>query len=172
VGTRRFWCVTLALVNISRLKTLIFSACLQVKLVDAVCISATDHIQQLRSISHSQAASQSERVRKLLLRLHDCASTVGFLSLASAAASYHDAVLSGGPVDLCATGESLAVKLRQAEAEWEAARPATMKTSGSSHGEVQGEANVADPAAGTGPEGSASAAHCATVVRRYLAERP
>jgi hypothetical protein len=137
--------------------------------VDVVCTSAAEYVQEIRSICRSQAESQSERVRKLLLKLHDCASTVGFLPLASAAAAYHDSFISGVPVDLCAMGESLAVKLRQAEAEWESARPAA-QTSGSSC--VQGEATVADAAAGSGSGGSASAAYRATVVRRFLAERP
>ena len=149
---------------------LFFSACLQAELVDVVCTSAAEYVQEIRSICRSQAESQSERVRKLLLKLHDCASTVGFLPLASAAASYHDSFISGGPVDLCAMGESLAVKLRQAEAEWESAKR-TAQTSGSSR-VAQGRTNAADAAAGTGSGGSASAAYRATVVRRFLAERP
>lgn len=70
-----------------------------------------------------QPEENVDSFRSLLLRIHDCASTVGFLSLASATAAHHDDIVKGVPTYRSDIIESLGAELLRAEAEWEAKRP-------------------------------------------------
>jgi DNA-directed RNA polymerase specialized sigma24 family protein len=148
---------------------------LQVELVAAVCASARDIVRNIQSSCRSVSTSD-DTVCKLLQRLHDCASTAGFLSLASAAAAYLDSIVSGRAIDRSEMGDRLSSELARAEAEWDTAR---------SHLSVEETStvtrNVSGPrrqAAESIAQEAASAVGCfspdlrAAVVRRYLEERP
>lgn len=59
---------------------------------------------------------------KLLLKIHNGASTVGFLSLAVTTAAHHESIRKGNSIDFPTIIGSLAAELRQAEADWDFVR--------------------------------------------------
>ena len=89
-------------------------------MIETACTLAKDYLNKLREFIEFDVSDSREFILKLILKLHDCASSIGFLSLASAAAAHHDKFLSGIQTDLYPVIESLEAELRCAEAEWEA----------------------------------------------------
>ena len=94
--------------------------CLQVELVDSVCSSARDNLCKMQGISSAQVGNDT--LLKLLLKLNNCACIVGFLSLASATAAYHDAIIQGDQTDPVVIKRCLEAELRRAQTEWERVR--------------------------------------------------
>ena len=141
---------------------------MQIELVDAVCASARNYLQEIVTISNSEAGHE-DRLQKLLLKLHNCASTVGFLSLASTTTAYHDSFVIGTRVDCSVISESLASELQRAEAEWEATRlksyASTTSPAASQEAKVFGKQVLETM------QGPSSTTLRAAVVRNYLAWR-
>ena len=133
--------------------------------MDTACKSARNHLRKIQAVNLSEAGSHDILLR-LLLKLHDCASTVGFLSLASATAAYHDSIVNGAEPDKSAICRSLEAELRRAEAEWEASRPSDGSCSTAPLHEARGQ----EGGASHGSETTAPALRAA-VVRHYLARR-
>jgi hypothetical protein len=88
--------------------------------MDAVCTAATEDIQKIKFACRCENHS----INRVLLRLHEHASAVGFFSLASAAARLqHDSVESKSisPLDLSAMSDLLAAELQLAVDAWNVA---------------------------------------------------
>ena len=83
----------------------------------AACDSLRELVQKMRTVSSTELFS--DNTLDLLRRLHNCASAVGFLSLATSAASYHDSIAQGTHFNLSTIAEALSDKLHKAEAEWD-----------------------------------------------------
>jgi len=144
-----------------------------VQLVDTLCTSAKEHVAQIARLAQL-SGSQTETVSRILLKLHDAASTVGFLALASAADSFHRTLAARNTADLAAMAASLSATLDQAEQEWAVARPAHYQGAAASARSSSGAAPTAaclDGPPSSPPPPSALPPLRATVVRRFLASR-
>jgi hypothetical protein len=109
-----------------------------------------------------------------LLKLHDAASTVGFLSLASAADAFHKSMSAKNDVNLAAMAESLSATLREAEQEWAAARPAHCHGAAASARPPSAAAPVAAPSDAADSPSAPQPQPLpvpAAMVRRYLESR-
>ena len=139
--------------------------------MNTVCKSARDHLSKIQAVN-SRDSGRHDIFLRFLLKLHDCASTVGFLSLASATAAYHDSIVNGAEPDKFAICRSLEAELRRAEAEWEASRPSDGSCSAAPFqgtrgqgGKMSCELEMEDMQGSTAPELRAA------VVRHYLSRR-
>ena len=140
--------------------------------MEDVCTSARDHLRKIHAINMSGAGSR-DNLLQLLLKLHDCASTVGFLSLASATAAHHDSIVNGTEPDASVIFMSLEAELRRAEAEWDAARPSGGRSpTAPLQGARAQQGQAPDASAAEVTQDSAGPALLrAAVVRHYLARR-